>query len=264
VDGERFGGPFYGKGGAIVELRHMDACRMAGFSTWNGPEWVLRVVEFLLSTCDGSLVNRSTTEFYLLRLRETHPELAATLQEQFSVAFLTRVIRALVTGGVSLRQCVSIFDAILGLSDVSAADTNKFVVFSPLGIMTKEEPEKWTAGEARVEKYIGFARSSLRRYITSQLQSGNMLSVYLMDPKWEELLTRKRPLPESERVNLSEAVATELEFSTDGLAVVLTTDAVRIPLAEELRAEFPHVRVISYPELSPDVNITPLARIHRD
>jgi type III secretion protein V len=46
--------------------------------------------------------------------------------------------------------------------------------------------------------------------------------------------------------------------------VILTTQEVRLRLRKEVAHEFPHLNVLSYQELSPDMNIQPIARISSD
>ena len=84
-----------------------------------------------------------------------------------------------------------------------------------------------------------------------------------MDPKFEERLSDPRPLTESELCKLLDAVSTEVGSMppTAQNPVVLTTALIRYRLRKALRGAFPRLSVLSYQELTPDMNIQPIARI---
>jgi hypothetical protein len=114
-----------------------------------------------------------------------------------------------------------------------------------------------------VADYLKVARTALKRYISHKYTRGeNTLSVYLLDPRAEGRLRQPEPLTSEELETVVDEVATELGMHSGSHFVVLTDDDVRPRLYAALRPSLPHVAVLSYAELSPDMNITPIARFN--
>jgi type III secretion protein V len=110
---------------------------------------------------------------------------------------------------------------------------------------------------------IECVRVSLRRYISHKYTRGAAtLVVHLVDPDLEQRLGDPAPLTADERARLLAAVAAEMpETLIAPLPVILTTASLRARLRREIHREFPRLAVLSYQELSPDMNIQPLSRI---
>jgi type III secretion protein V len=87
--------------------------------------------------------------------------------------------------------------------------------------------------------------------------------VYLLDPKVEERLEQPLPLSRDDRSALLRALTEEIGSlpPTAQNPVILTTASVRLRLRREMGADFPRTAVLAYQELSPDMNIQPIARI---
>ena len=69
----------------------------------------------------------------------------------------------------------------------------------------------------------------------------------------------EQPLTNDEIAQLKQAVRSEI--GTEANPVILTTLGVRREFRELIESEFPQVAVLAYQELSPDLNIQPVARI---
>jgi hypothetical protein len=111
------------------------------------------------------------------------------------------------------------------------------------------------------------ARVNLKRYISHKCTRGaNTLVVYLLDPEIEQRLANRRPLSAAERRWLLEAVRAEAGRlpPTAQNPCLLTTIDIRHRARREIEASFLHLAVLSYQELSPDMNIQPIARISLD
>jgi len=96
---------------------------------------------------------------------------------------------------------------------------------------------------------------------------GNTLVVYLMDPQIEERIRdMDKPLEDEDHEKLLNAVSSEVESipPTAQYPVILTTLEVRKKLRNLIKEKFPQVAVLSYQELSLDMNIQPIARITWD
>jgi len=154
ISAERFTDSISGLQGSLTKAENKERCDALQLVSWTARELLLRNARLALPHSGASLVNRATTEFYLLRLRDAYPVLTETLRRRFDIDFLTNVLRELSAEGVSLRQCVAIFDSLLELNEVATADSRENIIFSPLGVLTKKDPAAWNSGEALVEKYV--------------------------------------------------------------------------------------------------------------
>jgi type III secretion protein V len=109
----------------------------------------------------------------------------------------------------------------------------------------------------------------LRRYISHKYTRGSSsLVVYLLDPAIESRVVEAtdRPVTDGEREKILHAIFEEvgsLPQSTHN-PVILTTLEARRPFRDLIEFEFPYLSVLSYQELSPEMNIQPIARISMD
>lgn len=108
-------------------------------------------------------------------------------------------------------------------------------------------------------------RTGLKRYISNKYTAGSStLSVCLLANDIEQRLRRvpEQPLTPDESSRLVEAVRVGLSQQTRSAPLVLLTNLdVRSPARAVLREEFPALSVLCYQELSPDLNISPIAKI---
>ena len=87
----------------------------------------------------------------------------------------------------------------------------------------------------------------------------------LLDPKVETLMkeSSERSLSEEERQSVLNALEHEvgdLPASAQNPVILTSTDARRA-FRDLIQIEFPNLAVLSFQELSPDLNIQPIARI---
>ena len=104
-----------------------------------------------------------------------------------------------------------------------------------------------------------------------------MLVAYLLDQKLEAIVLsaaighgdfRLSGLShdEEQEDSILDAIRLELQHlpQTAQMPLLLTSTNVRSSLKEIIAGEFPHLFVISYQELTPDMNVQPVARIAPD
>jgi type III secretion protein V len=118
-----------------------------------------------------------------------------------------------------------------------------------------------------------YVRGALKRHISFKYSAGqNMLPAYLLAPKVEELVRAAvrqtsagsyLALEPAASKRLVEAVKKAVgKLPTTGQRpVLLASMDVRRYLRRLVEQELPDLQVLSYQELTPDVNIQPLARI---
>ena len=132
---------------------------------------------------------------------------------------------------------------------------------------------RWGQVEHDTVMLTEYVRAALKRYISHKYTRGqNTLIVYLLDPQIEETVRSSIQHtssgsylalePEITQEILS-AVRTEVGSlpPTAQNPVILTTMEIRRYFRKLVELEFPHLAVLSYQELSPDMNIQPIARI---
>jgi type III secretion protein V len=114
---------------------------------------------------------------------------------------------------------------------------------------------------------VEFIRARLKRYISHKYsRGGNTLVVYLLDRISEDILAEPNKVDAAAETAIMRAVRDEIGSlpPTAQRPAILTTMQVRSRLRRLVSLEFPHLAVLSYQELSPDMNIQPIARITPD
>ncbi len=117
-------------------------------------------------------------------------------------------------------------------------------------------------------------RAALRRFVTHKYDRGqSVLAVYLLEPAFENRVldhlahasgdSASKPLTGGEIDGLNAGVRAELGDppAEKALAPILTLGALRLTVRELLAGAFPHLPVVAYEELAPEVSLQPLGRI---
>ena len=132
---------------------------------------------------------------------------------------------------------------------------------------------EWGPVENDTVMLTEYVRAALKRYISHKYTRGqSTLIVYLLDPQIEETVRSS-----VQHTSSGSYLALEPEITQEILAavrnevgnlppsaqqpVVLTTMEIRRYFRKLVELEFPHLAVLSYQELSPEMNIQPIARI---
>jgi len=141
----------------------------------------------------------------------------------------------------------------------------KYSIFDERMPTSREPDEAWLRDPVNLASFV---RVGMKRYISSKYaRGGNTLVVYLLDREIEESLLhhlkRGSRLAEDKRDKILEAVREEVSTlpSTGLIPSILTTIDLRAFLREVILPEFPRLPVLAYNEVSPDMNIQPIARI---
>jgi type III secretion protein V len=204
----------------------------------------------------ASLLDVELVESEIAQFHGAFPELAAALVETVSAAHLTGVLRNLLEEEVSIRNLRAIAERIVAYDEI-AGDWSKFIVF--------DDRQQVVAGDgaARLAGCTQHARTGLKRYLSHKYTRGqNTLLVYLLDPDFDAQLAAAGD-NDALTGAIRAAVREELGAAPATLQspVILTTTTLRARLRRLLAPEFPRLAVLCYEELSPDLNIQPLARL---
>ena len=241
-------------------------CRQSGLTIWGMSGYLILSLSAAIRRLAGSFLNVELVSHNLNLLSEYYLQLVENVNVKLSLETLTPILRHLLDEEISIRDLRSILEALLEVEGTMKADLAQHIIFSTpsqnLFISSRAtELEALTAVD-----YANQVRKSLRRYISHKYTRGqNTLVVYLLDPKLENLLrdSAGTPLAPEDRNQISEAVQAEFNSlsSTAQTPVILTTGDIRKTMLKLIEKELPRLAVLSYTELSPDMNIQPVARI---
>jgi type III secretory pathway component EscV len=267
IKGEKAVNPANGSEFAVIDESNRSTAELAGLTTWDSRGYAVIALSAAIRQAAAALVNRPLYNLYTLRLREFSPDLVSVLEDGLEPDFVIQVLRGLLAEEISVRDLSTVLEAVLQLRATITVDMNKYIVFSPPTGGVFPNPNRRPASDLLPADYVEFIRARLKRYISHKYtRGGNTLVVYLMDKHSEELLANPNEFTITAETAIMKAVREELGSlpPTAQSPVILTSMEVRRKLRELVALEFPYLAVLSYQELSPDMNIQPIARITAD
>jgi type III secretion protein V len=246
IEGEPATNPANGNECAWIDARYQNVAEQAGLTTWDATGYIVLHLSAVLRKNGAEFVGIQETMNMLEQLEQAFPALVKeTVPKVVSPFQLTDILRRLVEEEISIRDLRSILQALA----------------------------EWGQVEHDTVMLTEYVRAALKRYISHKYTRGqNTLIVYLLDPQIEETVRSSIQHtssgsylalePEITQEILS-AVRTEVGSlpPTAQNPVILTTMEIRRYFRKLVELEFPHLAVLSYQELSPDMNIQPIARI---
>jgi len=246
LSGEKAINPANGSECAKVRNRNgaLKRCEEAGLTTWDPIGYLILTLSAEIRRNAGIFLNNEIVKFNLSQLRRVFPALIDVVERRIELHELTRILRDLLDEELSIRDLRGILEALIAIESTTDVDQVKNIVFSPHN--------------------QNLLRISLNRYISHKhTRGGNTVVVFLLDDQIETRLMQKRPSEVAERGQLLEALFGELGDlpPTAQNPVILTKIEIRRKLKRLIGKEFPHVAVLCYQDLSPDMNIQPVARI---
>jgi type III secretory pathway component EscV len=264
IKGEGAVNPANGSECAVIARSDKAKAESAGLTAWDSGSYVALAISAAIRQAAAALVNRPLYDLYNLRLGEFCPELVSSVDEVMEADFVVQILRGLLAEGISVRDLSAILEAALALRSTATVDLTKFIVFPPSTGGVYPASTLRPLSSLLPADYVEFVRSHLKRYISYKYAQGqNTLVVYLMDQLSEGLLAKSKGLDTEAEAAIINAIREEIR-SLPPMAqrpVILTTMDVRARLRKMVSAEFPYLAVLSYQELSPDLNIQPIARI---
>ena len=246
IEGEPATNPANGNECAWIDAQFQDVAEQAGLTTWDATGYIVLHLSSVLRKNGAEFVGIQETMNMLEQLEQAFPALVKeTVPKVVSPFQLTDILRRLIEEEISIRDLRSILQALA----------------------------EWGQVEHDTVMLTEYVRAALKRYISHKYTRGqNTLIVYLLDPQIEETVRSSIQHtssgsylalePEITQEILS-AVRTEVGSlpPTAQNPVILTTMEIRRYFRKLVELEFPHLAVLSYQELSPDMNIQPIARI---
>jgi type III secretory pathway component EscV len=262
IKGEETVNPANGSECSFIPVEYKDIAEQAGLTTWDSSGYLILSLSAKIRQNAAAFVNRTFVDLILLQLKKGFPATVELIENKFNKDLLVQILRNLLDEEISIRNLCSILDCLLMLKSTVQTDFSKFIVFDTTG--SSIFSAKKNLEELEVNEYVQMIRAHLKREISHKYtRGGSTLVVYLMDPKAESRLSQKQKLSKEEKEEFLNAVRDEVGNLpvTAQNPVILTTMDIRYRLRKEIQSEFPYLAVLSYQELSPDMNIQPIARI---
>lgn len=193
----------------------------------------------------GDFIGIQETRYLLEQMEQGYGELVKEVQRILPLQRITEVFQRLVGEGISIRNMRSILEALV----------------------------EWGQKEKDVVQLAEYVRSSLKRYICYKYASGhNLLPAYLLDPAVEEMIRSGirqtsagsylalEPAQSDAFLAQVKAVVGDLQDVQARPVLVVSMDIRRYvrKLVEGIYFELP---VLSFQELTTQINIQPLGRI---
>ena len=231
---------------AWIPNSKQELAEQAGLTTWDAASYMVLHLSAALRKNGSDFVGIQEVQNMLDQLEQAFPALVKEVVPKAVNLFqLTDILKRLVEEEISIRDLRTILQALA----------------------------EWGPHETDAVMLTEHVRSALKRYISHKYTGGqHTLVVYLLEPQLEETISAG-----IQRSPSGNYLALEPEVTQDILGavrkeianlpasaqqpVILTTQEIRRYLRKLVEIEFPHLAILSYQELSPDMNIQPVARI---
>ena len=232
---------------AWVPEHYKDMLEASGLTTWDVPGYMILHVAAVLRRYAREFVGVQEVQTMLDQLEKAFPAIVKeVVPKVVTVLKLTDILGRLVEEEISVRDLRGILQAIAEQGQVEADS-----------VMLTEH-----------------VRSALKRYVSHKYARGtNTLVVYLLDPQIEDAIRSSiKRTSAGTHLALEPDIAQEIVQAVKGECghlpptaqrpVILTAMDIRRYVRKLLEYEFnPPFSVVSYQELSPELNIQPVARI---
>ena len=232
---------------AWVPEQHKEMLESAGLTTWDVSGYIILHLAAVLRRHAREFVGVQETQAMLDQLEKAFPAIVKeVVPKVVNILKLTDILGRLVEEEISIRDLRGVLQALAEQGQVEADN-----------VMLTEH-----------------VRASLKRYVSNKYSRGtNTLVVYLLDPQIEDAVRSSiKRTSAGTHLALEPDIAQEIVQAvknecghlppTAQRPVILTSMDIRRYVRKLLEYEFnPPFSVVSYQELSPELNIQPVARI---
>jgi hypothetical protein len=242
VSGTLSSNPATAQPGAIVPAASKQELEAAGLTVWDPFGYYILALASDLRARARALLSPNRVRKMLELLGAAFPAVTGSIPESEVDTVLTPLLRDLLADRISVRNLPRIVDLM-----------RRHVVAPEL---------------ADGLDLTSFVRAGLADTIGNTSARGtNTLVVYLLEPAFDQELAGRSRSTVNPTVaeDLREAIHTELVHlpATAQVPALLTTEPSRVAARDVICDEFPAIRVLSYPDIPPDYNVQPVARISR-
>lgn len=234
-----------GRASLWVEQTQRDRLARAGCAFLAVDQVLAWHLSHVLCEYAGDFVGIQETRYLLEQMEQGYAELVKEVQRILPLQRITEVFQRLVSEGISIRNMRSILEALV----------------------------EWGQKEKDVVQLAEYVRSSLKRYICYKYSSGhNLLPAYLLDPAVEELIRNGiRQTSAGSYLALepaqSDAFLAQVKAALGNLheaqarPVLVVSMDIRRYVRKLVEGVYSDLPVLSFQELTTQINIQPLGRI---
>ena len=225
------------------EIEILEGANIAYMRT---PQILTHHLSYVLKRYAGDFLGIQECKFLLENMEQDYPEIIKEVQRVLPIQKITEIFQRLVQEEISIRDLKTIFQCLID----------------------------WGQKEKEPVLLADYVRSTLRRYISYKFSSGsNVLSVYLLDPKIEEMVRKAirqtsagsylaLDPPTAKKIVKAIKEATEgVDWQAATRPVLLTSMDIRRYVRKLIEMEIYDLPVLSHQELTEEITIRPLSRI---
>lgn len=232
--------------GAWIPAEQRHIAETAGLKVWEPAEVIILHLSRVMKKYAHDFLGIQEAQGYLDFIARGMPKLVEeVVPKVISVHQFTDVLQRLVQEGISIRDTKSILDAL----------------------------SEWGRIEKDPVMLTEHVRASMKRYISFRFTSGrDSLFVHLLDPEIEDVIRGAiRRTSTGAFLSLDPTIANDIldairrEIAnlppTAQEPVIVTDMDLRRFVRKMVEIEFPNLPVLSYQELTPELNVQPIGRI---
>lgn len=225
------------------EVSMLDDANVAYMRT---PQILTHHLSYVLKRYASDFLGIQECKFLMENMEQDFPEIVKEVQRVLPIQKITEIFQRLVQEEISIRNLKSIFQCLID----------------------------WGQKEKEPVLLADYVRSTLRRYISYKFSGGrNVLSVYLLDPKIEEMVRKAiRQTSAGSYLALdppsAKKIVKAIKEEVGDLAlqehrpVLLTSMDIRRYVRKLIEMELYELPVLSHQELTEEITIRPLGKIH--
>ena len=225
------------------EVHILDDANVAYMRT---PQILTHHLSYVLKRYASEFLGIQECKFLMENMEQDFPEIVKEVQRVLPIQKITEIFQRLVQEEISIRNLKSIFQCLID----------------------------WGQKEKEPVLLADYVRSTLRRYISYKFSGGrNVLSVYLLDPQIEEMVRKAiRQTSAGSYLALdppsAKKIVKAIKEEVGDLAlqehrpVLLTSMDIRRYVRKLIEMEMYELPVLSHQELTEEITIRPLGKIH--
>jgi len=246
IEGENVNNPADLRPGSWIPADQRHIAETAGLKVWEPADVILLHLSRIMRRYAHDFIGIQEAQGYLDFVSRAMPKLVEeTIGKVVTIHQFTDVLQRLVQEGISIRDTKSILDAL----------------------------SEWGRIEKDPVMLTEHIRAAMRRYISFRYALGSdTLFVYLLDPEIEDVIRSAiRRTSTGSFLSLDPTIAHDIldairrEIAdrppTAQQPVIVTDMELRRFVRKMVELEFSNLAVLSYQELTPELNIQPIGRI---
>ncbi len=246
IEGENVTNPADLRPGSWIAVEQSEIANAAGLKIWQPADVIILHLSRIMKKHAHEFIGIQEAQGYLDFVARGMPKLVeSVIDKVITIHQFTDVLQRLVQEGISIRDTKTILDAL----------------------------SEWGRIEKDPVLLTEHIRASMRRYISFRYANGNdTLFVYLLDPEIEDVIRGAiRRTSTGSFLSLDPTIAHDMldairreiadQPPTAQQPVIVTDMELRRFVRKMVEIEFPNLAVLSYQELTPELNIQPIGRI---